>query len=118
MARFAILHHRAPQGEHWDLMLERGGVLLTWQLSRDPGDGACLPIPARRLQDHRTHYLDYEGPISGDRGVVTRVDRGRVKFTKVTAFECAFELTGGRLGGAFTVVLETKETEWELRRLA
>lgn len=116
MARFAILHHRAPQGEHWDLMLERGDVLLTWQLSRDPGDGACLPIPARRIQNHRTHYLDYEGPISGDRGVVTRVDRGCVEFSKVTDRECAFKLTGGTLCGAFAVVLVTKETDWELRR--
>lgn len=118
MARFAILHHRAPQGEHWDLMLERGGVLLTWQLSRDPGDGASLPIPARRIQNHRTRYLDYEGPVSGDRGVVIRVDRGRVEFSNITDGECSFELTGGRLCGAFSVVLVAKETDWELRRLA
>ncbi len=35
-SRFAILHHKTAGGEHWDLMLERGGVLLTWQLEREP----------------------------------------------------------------------------------
>ena len=29
-----------------------------------------------KLPPHRLHYLDYEGPISGDRGEVRRVDRG------------------------------------------
>ena len=36
--RFAILHHEVAGGEHWDLMLERKDVLLTWQLEREPAD--------------------------------------------------------------------------------
>ncbi len=31
-----------------------------------------------RLANHRPAYLDFEGPISGDRGFVTRVARGEV----------------------------------------
>ena len=33
-------------------------------------------IRAERLPDHRRRYLDYEGPISGNRGSVIRWDAG------------------------------------------
>ena len=35
-------------------------------------------LGATRMADHRPAYLDYEGPISGDRGVVKRLARGTV----------------------------------------
>lgn len=46
------------------------GTLQTWALTEAP----CLDrqIYADALPPHRTEYLDYEGPISGDRGEVTR----------------------------------------------
>ncbi|RUL88914.1 DNA polymerase ligase N-terminal domain-containing protein [Tautonia sociabilis] len=71
--RFVVLEHRW-RGVHWDFMLERGGVLATWALSAAPGpesEAEASPLP-----DHRLAYLDYEGPISGDRGEVRRLDRG------------------------------------------
>jgi len=74
MPRFVILRHDAPRGLHFDLMLERGGVLATWALPEPPGVG--LEMDAQSLPDHRVAYLDYEGPISGGRGSVTRWDRG------------------------------------------
>jgi hypothetical protein len=86
MPRFVFLRHECPptfgKPSHWDLMLERDGVLLTWSLPELPaawdgesGVGVEL-IDMTRLADHRLAYLDYEGPISGDRGAVTRHDRG------------------------------------------
>lgn len=59
---------------HWDLMLEQGGALKTWALAERPVPG--LTISAEALDDHRLHYLTYEGPISGNRGVVFREDAG------------------------------------------
>ncbi len=35
-----------------------------------------MAISGRRLAGHRRLYLDYEGPISGDRGCVTKVMTG------------------------------------------
>ncbi|MDG3006007.1 DNA polymerase ligase N-terminal domain-containing protein [Paludisphaera mucosa] len=71
--RFVLLEHRRD-GIHWDLMLERDGVLKTWALDAPPSPGA--EATARPLPDHRAAYLDYEGPISGGRGSVRRVDGG------------------------------------------
>lgn len=98
--RFAILHHQLSDGEHWDLMLERGDALLTWQLPREPVDRSALPMPARRIGDHRKAYLDYQGPVSGNRGRVRRVDSGTFEFEKLTDSLCVVALNGGRLRGS------------------
>ena len=99
--RYVILHHQANGGEHWDLMLEHGEVLLTWQLLREPVDASSLPIPARRIQDHRKAFLTYEGPLRQDRGQVRRMDQGTVGFVQFTDAELIFDLRGGRLTGRF-----------------
>lgn len=100
-SRFVILHHRLDAGEHWDLMLEQGDVLLTWQLLREPVDSSSLPIPARRIGNHRKAYLDYEGPLTGNRGTVRRVDSGTVEIEENAPKCVRFELNGGRLWGSF-----------------
>jgi hypothetical protein len=78
MARFVILYHRTPPGfvrpSHWDLMLQRGGHLRTWSLSSAPETGEC--VAAEPLPPHDQKYLDYEGPVSQDRGHVARWDQG------------------------------------------
>lgn len=71
--RFVLLEHRW-NGVHWDFMLEREGVLKTWAL--DAPLAAGPERDARPLPDHRTAYLEYEGPVSGDRGSVHRIDEG------------------------------------------
>ena len=70
MPRFVLLDHDHPT-RHWDLMLEVGPVLWTWRLDAIPD--RCASCQATRIADHRPIYLDYEGPISRDRGEVRRV---------------------------------------------
>ena len=72
MPRYVILDHDHPS-RHWDFMLESGGVLRTWRLLAEPTAGG--PIAAEPLGDHRIAYLDYEGPLSGDRGGSSRAGR-------------------------------------------
>ena len=66
MPRFVILEHDHPV-LHWDLMLEAGDVLQTWRLANPPTPGCA--IDATALPDHRLTYLDYEGPVSGNREI-------------------------------------------------
>ena len=73
MPRFVILEHDHPV-LHWDLMLEAGDVLQTWRLAQAPAPGEA--IEATALGDHRLAYLDYEGPVRGNRGSVKRWDGG------------------------------------------
>ncbi len=92
LGRFVLLHHVVPRNDlpaesqraddenagnrpdHWDLMIESGPVLWTWELLQLPL--ANTPQIVRRLPDHRKQYLDFEGPISGNRGHVRRCDSG------------------------------------------
>lgn len=78
--RFVILRHYFPDGgngefpDHFDLMLEQEAKLATWQLEALPKPDES--VSAKKLPDHRALYLDYEGPISGDRGSVEQVMAG------------------------------------------
>jgi hypothetical protein len=73
MPRFVILEHDYPT-LHWDFMLESGDILRTWRLTEVPWPNRI--VPAEQIGDHRLVYLDYEGPVSGGRGAVTRWDFG------------------------------------------
>jgi hypothetical protein len=96
MPRFAVLEHDHPT-PHWDLLLEHGDVLLTWRLSAPPTPGAA--VDAEKAFDHRLVYLDYEGPVSGGRGSVTRWDGGTFDWDVHEADRVTVRLAGGRLRG-------------------
>ncbi len=76
---------------------KRATVLKTWALPRLPEAG--IEIPCEALADHRLTYLDYEGPISGGRGTVSRWDQGTFAVEVWTDNEILVELAGGQLAG-------------------
>lgn len=114
--RFVILHHTGFGVEHWDLMLQRGEVLWTWQLERNPVGLRAEPIRARRIGDHRVRYLDYEGPVSGGRGVVRRADRGELDWIDVGEAGVIFRLRGGHLDGHFELRAGSTGESWFFSR--
>src|SRR5437867_4275768 len=111
MPRFVILEHDHPH-LHWDLMLEAGEALRTWRLAAPPQPGA--PIAALALGNHRLVYLDYEGPVSGNRGTVWRWDRGEYHTMDETADSLTVLLRGERLGGRAALTQMDGE-HWEMR---
>ena len=94
--RFVLLEHRWD-GLHWDFMLEAESGLRTWAIDEPVALGKVLP--ARALADHRSIYLDYEGPVSGGRGCVTRVDQGTYFVREWTADRVRVRITGVQLVG-------------------
>jgi len=73
-----VIHHHLTVPDHYDLMIEKGDALLTWRiLSREFTKFLRgLPVHAERIRDHRKDYLDYEGPVSCDRGRIEVYDSG------------------------------------------
>lgn len=67
---------REHAAAHLDWMFEIDGVLQTWATEWIPDLDRPIQTRALRLPDHRLHYLDYEGEISGQRGTVSRVLSG------------------------------------------
>ena len=114
MPRYVVLRHDSPRGLHWDLMFEHGAVLKTWALPQPPA--ADVALTAEALPDHRMHYLDYEGPITGDRGVVTRYDAGECQIVQASATRWQALLSGGRLHGRATLVQDSvNHALWRFR---
>lgn len=115
MPRYAILHHEMPTDRgrptHWDFLLESGDVLRAWALDAEPGVGRT--IAARPLVDHRKAYLDYEGPVSDDRGRVTQWDAGTYRLANETGRQLVVTLDGRRLSGTVTISLG-EDARWQL----
>jgi len=100
MPRFAVLAHDHPT-PHWDLFLESGPVLRAWRLPVPLQPG--VDVPAEAIANHRLLYLDYEGPVSGGRGAVTRVDAGTFDWHIIQQDRVAVRLVGTRFTGLLTL---------------
>ncbi len=110
MPRYVILEHDHPQ-RHWDFLLEAGTVLRSWRLAEPPNPGKA--VPAEPSFDHRLVYLDYEGPISGGRGSVTRWDAGTYSGSlEKTGLEVT--VLGSRLHGILRIVTDSTGVWWLL----
>jgi hypothetical protein len=97
MPRFVVLQHDHPDRLHWDFMLEQGESLATWALPMPPAWEHVLP--ARPLADHRREYLQYEGPVSGQRGTVVRWDEGQFEWVENNAGCVVVDLKGRKIIG-------------------
>ncbi|MBY0514360.1 MAG: AAA family ATPase [Gemmataceae bacterium] len=96
MPRFVVLEHDWP-ARHWDFLLEAGEKLRAWRLLAEPAAGAAVPTEPNA--DHRLMYLDYDGPVSGGRGTVTRWDAGEFAWERDDAGSVAVQLHGAKLAG-------------------
>lgn len=123
VGRFVWLFHELPahaaRASHWDLMLETPDSLRTWAFSCDlpneaTGDASIVGA-AVALPNHRTAYLVYEGPVSGDRGTVRRLDAGEYTARRITPGNTwCIELNGERLRGRLAIddPDSTNECRW------
>ena len=100
MPRFVILEHDHPH-RHWDFLLESADSLRSWRLEVEPQLGQT--IRAEAIPDHRLLYLEYEGPVRGNRGKVVRWDGGLFSGSLEQQQRIAVVLQGRRLQGTVTL---------------
>jgi len=115
MPDYVILHHQFPDrgGEpsHWDVMFQVDDVLLTWAVDEIPRPG--LRTAARALDDHRVEYLDYSGPVSGNRGEVSPLGRGSYQGDPSRTSSFSLQLQGGPFCGLIQLEpVEGDEGKW------
>lgn len=111
MPRFVLLKHDWPV-LHWDFMLEAGPVLRAWRLDALPEPGQV--VAATASFDHRPQYLDYEGPVSGNRGTVRRVERGTFVWVQEEVDTLVLHLDGPR-GKRQARLSRIGQEAWEMR---
>ena len=94
-------------------MLEMGATLRTWRLPKPPFAGCELPTEP--LPDHRLLYLDYEGPVSGDRGSVQRWDAGEFEIVEESPDRLVVRLSGKILCGSARIEREMNSERTTIR---
>src|SRR6185312_13323450 len=112
--RFAILEHRWD-GVHWDFLVEEDPSLRSWAIDEKIIEGEDLP--ARALPAHRRIYLEYEGEVSGGRGMVHRWDGGTCEALEWGEDVVRLEVRGDQLVGLVELwsVVDAEGLRWLFR---
>ncbi len=110
-ARFVIQEHTSPDGVHWDLMLEKGKVLMTFRLEQPPEAVSTNTVQATKIFDHPLRFLTYEGPVQKGTGRVRIVERGTCDVLDEED-AISLRLGGTVLRGEFTLT-RIEETSWQ-----
>ncbi len=137
MPRFVLLYHDCPPDysrlSHWDLMLERGDLLVTWALEQLPHQWQTAyertanvfpnspqlaernEVPAQQLGDHRRNYLEFEGELSSNRGRVIRVASGAYIIKSKSPLCLELSLSGNGITGRVAIRrANSDEDHWML----
>jgi bifunctional non-homologous end joining protein LigD len=116
--RFVIQQHHA-RSLHWDVRLERDGVLVSFAVPRGlPRDRARNNL-AKRTEDHPLEYLGFAGEIPAGEyggGTMTIHDRGTYETDKWRDDEIGVTFHGERTSGRY-VFFQTDGRDWMVRRM-
>jgi DNA ligase D-like protein (predicted 3'-phosphoesterase) len=103
---FVVQKHNASR-LHYDLRLEKDGVLKSWAIPKEPSDDPKVKRLAIQVEDHELGYEDFEGVIpEGEYGAgkVETWDRGTYVPVKFGPKEVIAELEGGKLKGEYCLI--------------
>ena len=125
---FVVQEHSTPRGRrtdpagnrvHWDLRLERDGVLKSWAVPKGPPlapEQNRLAVPT---EDHPLEYASFSGAIAAGEyggGTVTIWDAGRYETEKWDERHIIVRFAGSRLSGRY-VLFPLADGTWNLKRL-
>jgi bifunctional non-homologous end joining protein LigD len=116
--RFVVQEHHA-RSLHWDLRLERDGVLVSWAIPRGIPTDPKRNNLAVHVEDHPLEYVDFEGEIpEGNYGAgkVTIWDSGTYETHKFNDREVMVTFHGDRLRGKY-VLFKTRDKNWMIHRM-
>jgi bifunctional non-homologous end joining protein LigD len=115
---FVIQQHHA-RALHWDLRLERDGVLVSWAVPRGiPRDPARNHL-AVQTEDHPMEYLTFSGEIPAGEyggGTMSIYDTGTYVTEKWRDREVMIVLSGGKVSGRY-VLFRTDGKNWMIHRM-
>jgi len=114
-------HTRRGAGErvHWDLRLERDGVLKSWAVPKGPPTERGPSRLAVPTEDHPLEYASFAGTIAAGEyggGAVTIWDAGRYATEKWADDHITVTFDGNRLAGRY-VLFRLADGTWNIRKL-
>jgi bifunctional non-homologous end joining protein LigD len=116
--RFVIQEHHARR-LHWDLRLERDGVLVSWALPKGVPTHPEQNHLAVRTEDHPLEYLEFHGEIpKGQYGAGTMEiwDRGTYEAEKFRDDKVIVTFHGERVRGKYAL-FPTRGKDWLIHRM-
>ncbi|SOC49808.1 bifunctional non-homologous end joining protein LigD [Blastococcus aggregatus] len=121
---FVVHEHHTPRGRagervHWDLRLERDGVLKSWAVPKGPPTEQGPRRLAVPTEDHPLEYASFSGTISAGEyggGEVSIWDAGRYATEKWDDDHITVTFDGRRLVGRYVIYRLTDGT-WNVRKL-
>jgi bifunctional non-homologous end joining protein LigD len=120
--RFVIHEHSASR-LHWDLRLERDGVLASWAVPKGMPEAPGENRFAAATEDHPLEYLDFHGEIPAGNygaGTMTIWDRGTYEPLKWEPRKVEVRLHGERLDARYALFPIDKEEppkDWMIHRM-
>src|SRR5688572_17016559 len=116
--RFVIQEHDATR-LHWDLRLERDGVLVSWAI---PNGIPMSPKENRKavhVEDHPLDYIDFEGviPEGYGAGTVKLWDTGTYDCEKWEPKKVIVTFDGNRLTGRYALFEAGSPKDWMIHRM-
>ena len=104
---FYVIHEHSSRRLHWDLRLEKDGVLKSWAVPKEPPSEEGVKRLAVAVEDHPLGYGTFEGEIPAGNygaGTVRIWDRGRYEPVELSEGKWVFRLLGRRLNGKYCLV--------------
>jgi bifunctional non-homologous end joining protein LigD len=117
-SRFVVQEHHA-RSLHWDLRLERDGVLVSWAVPKGIPEDPQRNHLAVHVEDHPLGYIDFAGEIPpGSYGAVeVRIwDAGTYDCHKFREDEVIVTFHGERVQGKYAL-FQTKGKNWMIHRM-
>jgi DNA ligase D-like protein (predicted 3'-phosphoesterase) len=112
---YVVQRHHA-RTLHWDLRLEKDGVLVSWAVPKEPPIAKGVRRLAVQVEDHPLGYATYEGTIAEGEygaGTVEIWDRGTYQTERWTEKEIVVQIKGEHLSGRYCLVRFAKvEKGW------
>jgi len=122
MPEFVLLEHSQANQTHWDLMFAPAqspktheAKLVTFKIPINPHLWTEKPVSCEKIADHRPIYLTYEGPLTGNRGHVRRIDHGSYDPIEISVYRWLVSVQGAILTGR--ILLDgrtTGQNSWTL----
>ncbi|MDP9074456.1 MAG: ATP-dependent DNA ligase, partial [Actinomycetota bacterium] len=116
--RFVVQEHHATS-LHWDLRLERHGVLVSWALPKGVPPDPRVNHLAVHTEDHPLQYLTFHGEIPAGNygaGSMTVWDTGTYETEKWDDREVMVVFHGSRVNGRH-VLFQTRGNQWMIHRM-
>jgi len=118
--RFVVHEHHARR-LHWDLRLERDGVLASWAIPNGIPDDPKDNRKAVHTEDHPLEYIDFEGEIpKGEYGAgkIKVWDSGTYEAEKFRDDEVILTFQGERLQGKYALFRAGQDPkDWMIHRM-